>query len=61
MSRSGNSLFYGVDEVDPDNPQRLDNEELRSEELRRSMMHEAQQRGMQRLEQIRGRSPAGVR
>ena len=44
MSRSGNSLFDGDDEVDPDNPQRLDNEELRSEELRRSMMHEAQQR-----------------
>ena len=58
MSRSGNSLFDGDDEVDPDNPQRLENEELGSEELQRSMKHEAQQRGMQRLEQIQGRSPA---
>ena len=64
MSRSSNSFFNGDDEVDNDNEQEnvFDNEEQRSEEHRRSiLMHEAEQRGMIRMEQLRGRSPAGDR
>ena len=64
MSRSSNSFFDGDDEVDPDNVQRnvFDNEEQRSEEHQRSiLMHEAEKRGMIRMEQLRGRSPAGDR